>query len=65
MRDYDALYSHAFAAINTCENGAFRDEYIHICNDISDKMSFSEESRFKERILICTDERILYIQNLY
>ncbi|CDW72110.1 ph domain protein [Stylonychia lemnae] len=65
MKNYEPISSHAFAAINTCNNGVFKNENIHICQDVSDKMGSEEQSRFKERILICTDERILYIQNLY
>lgn len=58
MGEYECLRSHAFAALLTAENGAYKNENIHIFADISE---FIEKHRFKERIIICTDERIVYI----
>lgn len=60
MRNYERVLSHAFTALSTAENGVFRNENILICQDISDKVA-GEKSRFKERILICTDERIVFV----
>lgn len=58
MNDYEVLRSHAFAALLTAESGIYKNENIHIFADISERI---EKCRFKERILICTDERILFI----
>ena len=63
MSEYESLRSHAHAALITVEGGLYKNENIHIFADISERLK-GPKSRFKERILICTDERIMLVQGL-
>ena len=52
--------SHAFTGIHHVEHGVYKTENILYATDVSAFID-RKKKRFKERILICTDERILYV----
>lgn len=64
MGEYELFRSHAFAALITAENGVYKQEIIHVFADISEKLRW-QKLRFKERVIIMTDERIIFIQHLH
>ena len=61
MGPYDPVLSHAQAALYQCSNGYLGNEVILFAMDISGFTDGAREHRFKERILICTEKRLLYV----
>lgn len=60
MRPYERLYSHAYTALNCAKAGFYKNETILHAYDVSGYVD-EERTRFKERILIITTVRVLYV----
>ncbi len=60
MLPYNTELSHAFTALNTASNGELRDRSIIKAYDVSGYVE-KDISRFKPKILICTDTEVIFI----
>lgn len=63
MITYRADLSHAFTALHMVADGIYRNEPIVTAYDVT-TLTGRRLDDYKERIIICTEERILYVQNL-
>lgn len=64
MEGYDPVLSHAQAALTQSSSGQWTQEPILFALDVSAYTDPSSQKRFKDRILLCTDKRLLYVQAL-
>jgi hypothetical protein len=60
MHPYEGNVSHAFTAISMVEDGEYRNEPIICAFDVTTLVGRKKDD-YRERIIIVTDERILYI----
>ncbi len=63
MESYDPVLSHAQAALTQSSSGQWSQEVILFALDIS-CFTDAQERRYKDRIVLCTDKRVLYVQAL-
>ena len=62
MKDYNRVFAHAYTALNCVQDGLYKNEVILCAYDVS---CFADKKRvrFKDKVIVCTDKRVLFIKN--